>query len=419
MKKILLFQVVVLVIISILVTLVFAGCKEEIVPVEEAAEEEEVVEEASEEEVTEEAEGEISDLEKSIAVDISDLVNASGQPLVQLIEPPKTPERPDNIDELTEQDALFWYNIEYLGIETEKINLPESPADGAMGKRIIYLGAGDHPYFVPEARGGQTVADAYGIEYERWSAEWNIDIQTQQVDQAINENPDMIIIQATDPNACVPLIRKINQAGIPVMGSGMLLAEEGYKYIITWSGPYDWMQMRKLADKFAEFMNYEGGYCNIRHNPGTSFYESRTFSVITELNEVAPDMELLDMTTTNMEAEATMQIVSDWITRFGDDLKGLICADDNSVFIGVEEALRNAGREDIIVAGAGNSKVGMEAIQNGTAHAITYQSPEIGGAIAVKLAADWFNGLEVGSYYIFPVHIITAEDVEDYMPAEW
>ena len=61
----------------------------------------------------------------------------------------------------------------------------------------------------------------------------------------------------------------------------------------------------------------------------------------------------------------------------------------------------------------------MDSIQRGVAHAITFQSPEMGGAIAVELAARWFNGLEVGPFYILPQDIITAENVEDFLPAEW
>jgi len=429
MRKMSLYFLVMVLSIVLVTVFSLSGCKAE-APSESLEQTEKAVEETvvETEKVAEEIQeteqdtgGELSNLEKSLTVDVSGLTTASGQPLVQLITPPLPPERPtdEEMSRLTEQDALYWYDKEYLGVETEKINIPESPADGAFGKRIIFIGAGDHPFFVAQEAGARQVAEAYGITYDRWQAEWNIDIQTQMVDQAINERPDMIIIQVADQSAGVSLVRKINQAGIPVMGSSSMLDPEGYNYLISWCGPYDWLAWRNLANEFAELMNYEGGWCNIRHNPGTSFYDSRSWSAITEINNIAPDMELLDYVTTNMEAELTTQVVSDWITKYGDKLKGIMAADDNAVFIGIEEALRAAQRDDIIITGAGNSKVGMEALQKGLAHAITFEDPEIGGAIAVKLAADWFCGKEIEPYYILPTDIITQDNVEEYMPASW
>ena len=39
-----------------------------------------------------------------------------------------------------------------------------------------------------------------------------------------------------------------------------------------------------LAREFAKRMNYQGGYCIVRHMPGGSPFFSRTYGMITELN---------------------------------------------------------------------------------------------------------------------------------------
>jgi len=69
---------------------------------------------------------------------------------------------------------------------------------------------------------------------------------------------------------------------------------------------------------------------------------------------------------------------------------------------------------------AGNSKVGMDFIKAGSLHAITYQSAEADGALPMKLAADWFCGRPIAKpVYYLPKHVITKDDVDQYLPAQW
>jgi len=115
----------------------------------------------------------------------------------------------------------------------------------------------------------------------------------------------------------------------------------------------------------------------------------------------------------------SLQLVSDWLTRFGDDLTGIFASDDSAQALGIIEALKKAGREDVVVVAAGNSKVGMDLIKDGGLYAITYQTAEGDGALAVKTAADWFNGKDIPAITNIPQHIITPADVEDFYPPQW
>lgn len=358
-------------------------------------------------------------LAKSLAVDVSTLKSSDGQPLLLETESKDIPERPEDPSALPEDDPLHWYDLEYSGWSAEKVNIPKSPADGTFGKKVTLIVHGDHPYTTAYINGAKKIADAYGMEVNVMSPNFNVDVQNQLVDQAINAKPDMIIEIPTDAKVAVQQFRKINQAGIPVIAANTLPEDEGMKYVIGWAGPDDWGQVRMLAKVFAEKMNYEGGYTIVQHSPGGSPYFSRTYGIVTELKKIAPNMKLLDAQAPGFEAEKTMQLTSDWITKFGSELKGIMAADDSAQQIGINEACKNANREDIIRVAAGNSKVGMDAVKEGTVAAITYQSAEGDGAIAMKMAADWFNGLEVEAVRYLPKHIITQEDVDQFMPAQW
>lgn len=353
-------------------------------------------------------------------IDVFSLKGTDGQPLIlPQTEAVTIPARPADPTALAETDKGYWWDIEFAGWDVEKVNMPESPKDGPAGKRIVLLKAGDHPYWTAYVNGFRTIAKTYDMKVKIYNSNWNMDLQAQQTDQAINEKPDMIIFAPVDATACTPLLRRINKAGIACITSNTIPCDEAMKYCIAWTGPDDWGQFRMLARKFADQMGKEGGYAIIRHMPGSSPFFARTYSPITELVEYAPEMKMLVMDTANLEAEGTMQLVSAWLTKYGDKLKGLILAGDGFSMTGTLEAVSKSGRKDIVIVAAGNSKTGMDSIKAGDALAITYQSAEGDGAIAVGAAAEWFQGKELEPVRYLPKHIITKEDVDRFMPAQW
>ena len=350
---------------------------------------------------------------------VYNLKSSDGQPLILPDQPRDIPARPADPKALPEEDAGHWFDNEFPAANVKKLPMPDSPGDGPKGKKVTYLKFIDHPYLTAMSNGMQKIADHYGIELKTMVANNDINIQSQQIDQCINERPDLVIINPVDATACVPLLKKLHDEEIPVIASNLLPVADAHKYILCWTGPDDWGQFRMLAQEFAKKLGNEGGWANIRHYPGTSAFFARTYGPLTELKKVAPKMELLDMQATELNAEKTMQVVSDWLTRFGPKLKGIIAADDSGAMVGIAEAIERSGRKDIVVMAAGNSKVGMDFVKAGKLDAITYQSAEADGAVPLQVAAEWFAGKEIPAIRWLPKHIITAKDVDEFMPAQW
>jgi len=353
-------------------------------------------------------------------VDVYALRGTDGQPyILSQTETPIIPKRPKNPQELPETDKGHWWDIEFAGWDVEKVKMPLSPKNGPQGKRIVLLKAGDHPYWTAYVNGFKTIAEAYNMKWKVYNGNWNVDLQDQQTNQVINEKPDMIIFAPVDATACTPMLRRVNKAGIPCITSNTIPCSDAMKYCLAWTGPDDWGQFRMLARKFADKLGKKGGYAIVRHMPGSSCFFARTYAPITELLEYAPDMKMLVMDTANLETEGTMRLVSAWLTKYGDKLNGLVLAGDGFSMTGALEAVNKSGRKDIVIVGAGNSKTGMDSVKAGDALAITYQSAEGDGAIAVHAAAEWFQGKKLEPVRYLPKHIITQADVDDFMPAQW
>ena len=354
-------------------------------------------------------------------VGVSQLEATDGRPLIWIDESPlNAPERPDDPESLPNDHPLRWYDQEFSGWSGEKLPQPVSPGDGPRGKRVVALQYMDHPYFTGYGNGMRRVAEGYGIELTQMEAGNDNKVQMDQIEQVVEMAPDLVIVNPVDANGVVPMLKRLYDAKLPIIVSNLLPVDEGQKYALCWVGPDDWGQFRMLAREFAKQLNNQGGYCIIRHVAGTSCYLSRTWGAVSELKQVAPEMVCLDMQTTDLDTEKTKTQVTAWLERFGDELRGIISADDSKAQVGIVEALRDAGRDDVICVSAGNSRTGLEYIQEGALHAVTYQSAEGDGALPIEMAARWFSGEELDRpIYYLRKHIITAEDVGDFLPAQW
>jgi ribose transport system substrate-binding protein len=370
-----------------------------------------------------------ANLKASLAVDTSVLKSADDQQLVSSApSPAKVPARPADPNKLPETDVMRYYDMEWAGWNVTPTNLPKSPADGAIGKKVIMIVHGDHPWTTACILGAKKVADAYKWDFRALSPNWSLDVQNQLIDQAINEKPDMILLIPLDAKAGIQQARKINAAGVPLHMFNTLPDNTALNFSLGWTGPDDFGQFRLLARAWADEMRKKNpgaksiGVVYVQHAPGGSPYFARSFNAAAELTTYAPEVKTLAMASpapATFDANATMQIVSDWLTKYGKELKGICAADDSGQALGIMQALEKAGRTDVVVVAAGNSKQGMDLVKAGQLFGITYQTAEGDGALSAQAAADWFNGKGYVIRKNLGQHVITKADVDKFYPPQW
>lgn len=325
-----------------------------------------------------------------------------------------------DVDSLEDADPDKWHFYEYLDWDdSEDATFPESPADGCKGKKVIVIVHGAHAWTTCFQEAFQKCADATGMEVEFYDPNWDQSTQDSYIDQAINEEPDAICVIPLSADHASQQFKKITDAGIPAFCVNTTPAAEAMNYIISYTGPNDWYQMRNLADSLGEAMDGEGGVCYITHNVGGSPYYARFYGPMTELAVKYPNIEFLDVQSPGFEAAAVKQVVSDWITKYGDKLNAIVLADDSDQAIGTVEAIKAAGRDDILVVAAGISKQGAELIQSGDLFMESYQSCQGDAGLAARTVAEFFNGEDIPRVSYIGTDVITAENVEDFLPCQW
>lgn len=360
--------------------------------------------------------------EKIVTMDTSTLRSTDGISLVgheyhEPDYPTQDPRRPENPEHFSMDDSRHWYDLENAGWGVEKVNLPVSPADGVEGKQIMVLNlfSFERPYTQAYLRGMLKMADAFGIDLDFRTFTSNY---TEQIKQAVLESPDLLIIYADDAGRLTPSFKFCNESGVPLIVGNSVPEDEGMKYVLGACGPDDWGMGRLLARELRNKCDKPGGYCILRDHPETQKYISRTFSVITEFKELDPGFECLDMQPT-VERDGARMIVTEWINRFGDDLKMIVASDPGECLIGMNEALRKHKREDVIRGVFGNSLISQQFMKERRVDAMIWQSAEGEGAMALEMAVDWFNGLDISPILYLPMKVITHDTVDSYFPAQW
>ena len=242
--------------------------------------------------------------------------------------------------------------------------------------------------------------------------------QIGQIQDLIQQQVDAIIIWPTNGKAVVPAIRKAHQAGIPVIVTNSNIAEEGFDFIASFSGPDNITQGARAAeimcDKFkAEGTADEAQIVQISGQPGYTTAIERAKGFEDRLPEVCPNVELMETQPGDWNREKAQRVMESFLVKY-EDIDGVYSGDDN-LGVGALNAAKAAGRADeMIFVGATNFAVGYEAMGRGEYYGSIYQSPVDDAEAALQTALDVLKGEEVPFLNYFDTPKITTENMGEF-----
>ncbi|AFO91994.1 sugar transporter [Phaeobacter inhibens] len=275
--------------------------------------------------------------------------------------------------------------------------------------------------------------DSYQTTYEKAfiaAAEANADVevvvldaggdvarQIAQMEDLIQQEVDAIIIWPTNGEAVIPAVRKAHQADIPVVVTNSNIAEAGFPFVATFSGPDNITQGARSAeimcDRFKSLgTENEAKVVHITGQPGYTTAIERAKGFNDRLPEVCPNVEQIDEQPGDWNREKSQQVMEAFLVKY-DDIDGVYSGDDN-MGVGAMNAAVAAGREGITFVGATNFAVGYEAMAAGTYWGSIYQSPVDDAEAALKSAIDLLNGEELPFLNYFDTPKITQDNMGDF-----
>ncbi len=275
--------------------------------------------------------------------------------------------------------------------------------------------------------------DSYQTTYEKAfieAADANADVETvvldaggdvarqiAQMEDLIQQEVDAIIIWPTNGEAVIPAVRKAHQAGIPVIVTNSNIAEQGFDFVKSFSGPDNVTQGARSAeimcDKFKDMgIESEAQVVHITGQPGYTTAIERAQGFEDRLPEVCPDVTIVETQPGDWNREKSQQVMEAFLVKY-DDIDGVYAGDDN-MGVGALNAAKAAGREGIIFVGATNFAVGYEAMAAGDYWGSIYQSPVDDAEAALQTAIDVLNGNEVPFLNYFDTPKITQENMGEF-----
>ena len=275
--------------------------------------------------------------------------------------------------------------------------------------------------------------DSYQTTYEKAfiaAAEANPDVeavvldaggdvarQIAQMEDLIQQEVDAIIIWPTNGEAVIPAVRKAHQAGIPVIVTNSNIAEQGFEFVASFSGPDNITQGSRSAeimcDKFKDMgIENEARSCRFPASPAIPPRSSAHKGFDDRLPEVCPNVTLVETQPGDWNREKSQQVMEAFLVKY-DDIDGVYAGDDN-MGVGALNAAKAAGREGIIFVGATNFAVGYEAMAAGDYWGSIYQSPVDDAEAALKTAIDVLNGEEVPFLNYFDTPKITQDNMGEF-----
>lgn len=241
--------------------------------------------------------------------------------------------------------------------------------------------------------------------------------QIAQMEDLIQQQVDAIIIWPTNGEAVIPAVRKAQQAGIPVIVTNSNIAEQGFDFVKSFSGPDNITQGSRSAeimcDKFKEMgIENEARVVQISGQPGYTTAIERAKGFEDRLPEVCPNVTLVETQPGDWNREKSQTVMEAFLVKY-DDIDGVYAGDDN-MGVGALNAAKAAGRDGIIFVGATNFSVGYEAMERGEYWGSIYQSPVDDAEAALKTAIDVLEGKDVPFLNYFDTPKITQDNMGEF-----
>lgn len=238
--------------------------------------------------------------------------------------------------------------------------------------------------------------------------------QAQQVNQAISQNPDAILLWPADATAAVAPIRQINSAGIPVVVfNSEPQSEDAEAAWFQFTGPDDTLMGSQAAVAMVEGIEekgqpLEGQVAVITGIPGTTPAVKRLDGFTEKLAELAPDLEVSTVVAASSWDQAgSADVAASILSRIPTgELRGVFGQYDPFIAAFIVAAQQaDLDPSEFVTVGVVCTPEGRRHIESGDQYASILQSPQDEASYAVAAVTAALAGDE-------------PDDKRNYLPAE-
>lgn len=260
--------------------------------------------------------------------------------------------------------------------------------------------------------------DQNGVKGVNWTSPQDAALQSQQVDDAIAQNYDLIIINSINEVALIPALERARKANIPVILSVQSLPPGNENLYVSLVGHDTELTGRLAGEELIRALGGKGGrVAVIQGNPA----QSQTRLILHGFKQAIakdPRVQIFAVegkTWRPDEAGAlTRQLMLRAAAQGG--LKGIYAMNDAQA-AQVAAALEATGKKpgsDVMVVAAACSKEGIGAIREGKVWSTVDINPTTEGELMANVALRVLKGEKVDKTIYMQSAVINKQNVEQY-----
>jgi ribose transport system substrate-binding protein len=297
-------------------------------------------------------------------------------------------------------------------------------AGGGSGERVSIIASvppTDHGWLGAISKDAQAAAEKHDdIDFDLLQAA-DADSQAQQIEQAISQKPDVLVVLPQDGAALTPVAQKAERAGIRVVNVDRLFTAPDAATATILGDNY---QIGVLAANYiADQLKCQGSVVEIQGLAGISVTEDRTKGFTDTIKQKCPGggLKIVASQPGDFNPDKGLTVMEN-ILQAQSNIDAVYTHDDDMAQ-GVVQAIRNAGRDDeMFLTGVGGSQDAMKQIKEGGLYRATFLYNPNMAASAVNMARligldEGFSELvppEVPRQVVVPAAVVTKDNVDEY-----
>ena len=274
----------------------------------------------------------------------------------------------------------------------------------------ITVGSLGNPYFVALAKGAEAEAKAINpaVKVTTASADYDLNKQFTQIDNFISSGVDLILVNAADPRAIAPAIKRAQAAGVVVIAVDV--AASGADATVQTNN----VQAGQIACQYMVDKIGGKGEVIIENGPQVSAVIDRV-NGCKEVLAKHPDIKVLSSDQDGKGSrDGGMAAMQGYLTRFP-NVNGLFAINDPQA-IGSDLAARQLNRTGITIVSVDGAPDIVGALKGSTqVQASSSQDPMEMGKLGVKLGYDIMGGKKPETpVMLMESKLITRDNVAQY-----
>ena len=257
--------------------------------------------------------------------------------------------------------------------------------------------------------GSEQAAAEFGVEvtFEGPDNEGQVDRQIDMLAAALAKNPAAVGFAAVDSQASIPMLREIDEAGVPIIAFDSGVDSD---IPVTTCTTDNLASAALAADEMAKAIGGAGKVAIISHDQTSRTGIDRVVGFEDQVKAKYPDIEIVSVQYGGGDHLISTEITKSILTA-NPDLKGIFGANEGSA-IGVVNGVTESGA-DIVIIGYDSGAAQKDAVRSGLMSGAITQNPVGIGYETVKAAVMTIKGETVPKIIDTGFYYYTADNMDE------